>query len=210
MAAPSVPGRRRRQHWDAAYRDRGATGVSWFQPVASVSEELIRRLAVPPDAAIIDVGGGASILVDDLLSQGFRDLTVLDVSTVALDTVSDRLPVDAPVTLLHADLLSWKPDRRYDVWHDRAVLHFLVDDADRATYRETLERALRRGGYALIGTFASDGPEYCSGLPVRRCSVDDLVGLLGPECEVLAERREEHVTPGGVIQPFTWVAARLG
>jgi SAM-dependent methyltransferase len=201
-------GTQRAQHWDAAYEVRGVTEVSWFQPVATVSIELIERLETPTDASVIDIGGGASLLVDALLERGFSDLSVLDVSKSALDAVRERLGPTKPVALLHQDLLGWKPERRFDLWHDRAVFHFLVDRSDRATYLQTLRSALRPGGAVVMATFASDGPEYCSGLPVARYSSVDLAEILGPDFAVVEQLREEHVTPAGATQPFTWVAAR--
>jgi hypothetical protein len=196
------------RHWDAAYLSRGHAGVSWFQPAATVSVALIRHLAVPKEAAIIDIGGGASHLVDALVTDGFSDVTVLDISSVALGTLRERLDEAAPVTLVHADLLSWKPTRQFDVWHDRAVFHFLVDKDARKRYLEAFHLALRSGGTAIVGTFASDGPEYCSGLPVARYTPDELSSALGDDLVVVAEKREQHITPAGVTQPFTWVAAR--
>jgi SAM-dependent methyltransferase len=208
MAEATGPARARRDHWDAAYRDRGPSGVSWFQPTASVSLDLFDRLAVAPDAAVIDIGGGASTLLDGLIARGFSDLTVLDVSVKALETVRERLGADPSVALIHADLLEWKPERRYDVWHDRAVFHFLVEEQDRRNYLRLLTSSLVHGGIAILATFASDGPEYCSGLPVSRYDASDLTRLLGSEFGSLDVRREEHETPAGALQPFTWLAAK--
>ena len=145
--------------------------MSWYQAVPEVSLELVAALDISRDAAVIDVGGGASFLADKLLARGFRDLTVLDLSVSALDTTRRRLPADAPVRCVHADLLTWEPDRRYDLWHDRAVFHFLVTASDRERYVATLRRAVVPGGNVIVGTFAEDGPEMCSGLPV-----DSLLG----------------------------------
>lgn len=111
---------------------------------------------------------------------------------------------------VHADVLEWSPDRAFGLWHDRAVFHFLVDESDRRRYLEALRRSLEPGGAVVVGAFAPDGPDRCSGLPVERYSADDLVELLGSDFEVVAVRREEHVTPRGAIQPFTWLAGRLG
>jgi SAM-dependent methyltransferase len=184
--------------------------VSWFQPVATVSTELVHRLGIPKHAAVIDVGGGASYFVDALAAKGFSDLTVLDVSLVALGAVRQRLGERPTVALVHADVLSWAPGRKFDLWHDRAVFHFLVDSSARERYLAKLHLALHGGGTVIVGTFAPDGPEYCSGLPVARYSGDELAEALGPDLEVVEEMREEHVTPAGVTQPFTWLAARLG
>jgi cyclopropane fatty-acyl-phospholipid synthase-like methyltransferase len=205
--APGSDGQRA-EHWDAAYETHGATGVSWFQPAATRSIELIERLNLASDAAIIDIGGGASLLLDALVQRGFRDVSVLDVSETSLETVRQRLATGAPVSLLHQDLLAWMPKRHFDLWHDRAVFHFLVAASERRRYIHTLRSALRPGGAMIIATFALDGPESCSGLPVARYSSTDLTKIFGPEFEVIEQTREEHVTPGGVTQPFTWLAAR--
>jgi len=201
-------GTERAQHWDAAFEDSGVTGVSWFQPAATVSVELIERLGIPTDASVIDVGGGASLLVDALLQRGFTDVSVLDVSKSALDTVRERLGPTNSLALLHEDLLDWTPPRRFDLWHDRAVFHFLVDGQDREQYFQTLRSALRPGGAVVMATFAADGPEYCSGLPVGRYSSDDLANMFDSDFDVVEQMREEHITPAGTLQPFTWVAAR--
>lgn len=210
MAGLSAPASARQKHWDAAYQRGGTHAVSWFQPTATVSLELFDQLAVSPEAAVLDIGGGASTLADALTERGYRDLSVLDVSRVALEAVRRRLGGGSPVALVEADLLSWKPRRRYDVWHDRAVLHFLVDDGDRARYLQVLRASLRAGGVVILATFAPDGPERCSGLPVCRYSASDLADLLGPGFHPVVERREDHVTPTGAVQPFTWVAGTLG
>lgn len=205
-AHSSSPGRS--LHWNAAYRSKSGTGVSWFQVVPIVSLELIELLAVAHGAAVIDVGGGSSSLVDHLALRGFTDLSVLDVSDAALEEARARLGNHAAVTWLREDVLAWTPTRRYGLWHDRAVFHFLTDQKDRNTYVDTLSSALSPGGALVMATFAEDGPEYCSGLPVARYSAADLSALLGDSFEVIAERRELHTTPTGVVQPFTWIAAR--
>jgi len=208
MTDASLSGGQRAEHWDAAYETRGVTGVSWFQPTATTSVQLIERLGIAHDAAVIDIGGGASVLADSLLDRGFTDVSVLDVSRAALAEVRQRLGAITTVSLLQEDLLDWSPERRYDLWHDRAVFHFLVDPGDREIYLRTLRSALRPEGFVIMATFASDGPEYCSGLPVSRYSSADLSKALGPEFQVVEAFRAQHVTPAGVEQPFTWVAAR--
>ena len=173
-----------------------------------MSLQLIEAMGIPPDAAVIDVGGGASGLVGRLVELGFSDLTVLDVSESALEEIRRRLG-DSLVIRLREDLLEWQPDRRYDLWHDRALFHFFVTDADRRRYLETLQAALKPGGFVILATFAPDAPERCSGLPVSRYSADDLSELLGDTFESLEIRREVHTTPRGSPQPFTWLAGRL-
>lgn len=208
MGEDPPSGGERAEHWDAAYQARGATGVSWFQPSATVSIGLIERLGIPQSAAIIDIGGGASVLADTLLDRGFTDVSVLDVSEAALAEVCQRLGAHASVSLVQEDLLAWSPERRYDLWHDRAVFHFLVDPSDQGIYLKTLHSALRPGGSVIMATFAPDGPRYCSGLPVSRYSSADLAEMLGPQFQVIEASRDHHVTPAGVEQPFTWVVAR--
>ncbi len=196
------------RHWDSAYESRGTTGVSWYLARPTTSLGMIERLDVPKSAAVVDIGGGASTFVDELVARGFTDLTVLDVSSVALAAVHHRLGAHAPVVLLQLDLLDWVPDRQFDLWHDRAVFHFLVDEADRDAYLAKLDSAVAPGGAVVLATFAPEGPEYCSGLPVSRYGGTDLARCLGPGFQVVREVRERHVTPTGAVQPFTWVAAR--
>jgi SAM-dependent methyltransferase len=194
-------------HWDATYVKRGSVGVSWFQKEPVVSLALIAATELAPSASVIDVGGGASVLVDRLGGLGFRDLTVLDVSEVALAEDRSRLGESATVEWIQQDVLEFEPKRTYDIWHDRAVFHFLVDEHDRRKYRDVLLSASAPGGHLIIGAFAEDGPEKCSGLPVARYSADKISDALGAAFVVTQTRREEHVTPGGILQPFTWVAA---
>ena len=205
MAAPHD----RAAHWDDAYRAIGVESVSWFEPEPTMSLALLDALGTRPEDAVLDVGGGASTLVDHLVDRGFGDVTVLDVSVVALEEGRARLGPDAPVGWLREDLLSWRPPRRYDIWHDRAVFHFLSDPADRRRYLGVLADGVAAGGAVIIGTFAEDGPQSCSGLPVARYSAADLCQELGPLFQPLVCKREVHVTPTGVLQPFTWVAGRM-
>ncbi|MBI4897684.1 MAG: class I SAM-dependent methyltransferase [Actinobacteria bacterium] len=196
------------EHWNFAYAG-GGRDVSWFQGQAAISDRLIKSVASAADTPIIDIGGGASTLVDGLLAAGFNDLSVLDVSSVGLAIARERLGDAAEeVEWFACDVLDWQPSRRYGIWHDRAVLHFSNDDADRARYRETLLATLRTGGHAVIGVFAQDGPERCSELQVRRHSQADLAEFLGEEFAIVDRRRELHRTPGGNPQPFNWVVAR--
>lgn len=197
----------RQEHWNAAYGN--GDSVSWYEASPLRSFELISSLGDPPDRSVVDIGGGNSRLVDSLLGAGRTDVSVLDVSGEALEIARKRLGDlgDTPDWIV-ADLLTWTPARKYDVWHDRAVLHFLTSESDRDAYRAVLARALAPGGAIVIGVFAEDGPEKCSGLPVTRYSADDLRSLLGAEFEVLSELRDVHVTPGGNDQPFNWIVAR--
>jgi trans-aconitate methyltransferase len=197
-----------RAHWDHRYDTIGPESVSWHQDTPVVSLELIAAVSGGTRPSLIDVGGGASTLVDHLLAAGHTDVTVLDLSPVALDAARRRVGERPEVTWQARDLLTWEPDRTWGVWHDRAVLHFLLTDDDRARYAGALRKAVAPGGAVVIGTFAEDGPTNCSGLPVRRHSAADLRALLG-DLEIVEERREVHRTPGGAAQPFTWIAGRL-
>jgi SAM-dependent methyltransferase len=192
-------------HWDAVYASRAATEVSWFEPTADESMALIGDAGLSVDDPVIDIGAGASVLVDQLLRAGYRDVTALDLAADALTVSRNRLGADAHrVNWIVADLLSWRPGRRYQLWHDRAVFHFLTDPADRDRYRQVLRQALAPGGYVVIGTFAADGPTQCSGLPTARYGAEDLAGEF-PDYRVVRTAKHEHRTPAGGVQPFTWV-----
>ena len=194
--------------WDATYSGAAEDQLSWYQAAPTASLELLDALHVLPTHSVLDVGGGTSRLVDELLDRGFEDVAVLDVSALALDRARRRLgPQAAAVTWIHTDLLTWTPPRTYDVWHDRAVFHFLTAPADQQRYRQCLRSALAAGGHGVVGAFAADGPTHCSGLPVVRYTDQDLIDALGEEgLAVLGTRRELHKTPSGATQPFTWVA----
>lgn len=194
-------------HWDHVYENSGADGVSWYQPEPEVSLELIELMGVGPESGIIDIGGGASVLTDRLLARGYNDLTVLDLSEVALEVARGRVGDGSTVAWLAQDVLTWEPTRTFELWHDRAVFHFLSAH-EIVDYRSVLDRAIPSGGAVIMATFAPDGPERCSGLEVTRYGSKELGGLLGADFEIVAERQEVHVTPSGGAQPFTWIAAR--
>lgn len=194
------------EHWDKAYDRLGATGVSWFQRAPGLSRRLVERLAPPPSAPILDVGGGESALVDALLEGGAADVSVLDLSAVALAGARQRLGTEAErVHWIHADVRGWVPDRAYAVWHDRAVFHFMVAPRDIAAYLRTARSAVAPGGHVVMGTFAADGPTRCSGLPVARYAPDDLAATFGDDFSLVESEREEHRTPSGTVQAFTWI-----
>ncbi len=157
-------------HWNEVYGTKGESEVSWFEASPDTSIEIIACTGIDKSAPIIDVGAGISRLPDRLVERGYTDITVLDISTEAVRRLTDRLPADAPVRGVVADVTEWRPDRTYQVWHDRAVLHFLTKEVDRAGYRRALNSGLATGGQAIIATFALSGPERCSGLPVQRYS----------------------------------------
>jgi SAM-dependent methyltransferase len=204
----------RQAHWNTAYETKGVAGVSWYDAAASESFGHITPLVAPGDP-ILDVGGGASHLVDRLVEAGLGPVDVLDVSPAALALAKARLGRRAgEVAWIVADITRWTPPCAYALWHDRAVFHFLTESEDRAAYVHALVRGVRKGGHAVVSTFAEDGPERCSGLPVRRYSPDDLVATienLAPGAfRKLAASRHAHLTPGGVEQRFqTTILARL-
>lgn len=205
----SLGSEQRGAHWDDRYQRIGVESVSWYQTHPRTSLELIDLLEIAPPAAIIDVGGGASTLVDALIQRGFVDITVLDISAVALSASRRRLTEPVGVTWLQGDLLTWQPERRWDMWHDRAVFHFLTAFDDQAVYLEKMASALRPGGAFVIGTFAADGPSHCSGLPVVGYDAPTLISRIGAvlgDVRTVGHRSEAHVTPSGGVQPFTWIA----
>lgn len=200
----------RHEHWQTVYTTKDEHQTSWFRPHLDESLRLIGQLQLDSTAPIIDVGGGRSTLADDLLQHGCTDLTVLDLSEQALDDSRARLHERAgAVRWLAADVLqATLPAAHFAVWHDRAVFHFLTEAADRARYREQLSHAVGLGGYAILATFASDGPERCSGLPVCRYDAETLSAAFAPDFERIADSQELHPTPFGTEQHFTYVVLR--
>jgi trans-aconitate methyltransferase len=195
-------------HWDAAYA-QGDDTRSWHENHPDMSLRMLDAAGVSAADALIDAGGGASPLTRALLDRGFGDLTVLDISAAGMQHARDRLgPRADQVHWLTADVLSWHPPRHYRAWHDRAVYHFLTLDEDRQQYLRTLEAATAPGAIAVFGCFAPDGPQHCSGLRVARYSPAQLARQLGARWLLISQDREEHTTPAGAIQPFTWIALR--
>ncbi|MDP3293484.1 MAG: class I SAM-dependent methyltransferase [Nevskia sp.] len=199
-----------KSHWDQVYLTKASEAVSWYQPHASVSLSLIRETGINLGAAIIDVGGGASTLVDDLLELGYSTLSVLDLSEAALDTTASRLGARGDgVRWLEADITRTTfPDASVELWHDRAVFHFLNEAEDRAAYIRTLVQAVKPGGHLIIGTFAENGPEKCSGLPVQRYSAQGLYSQFSVAFELVKTTTEAHRTPSGSIQAFVYCWCR--
>ena len=199
----------RQAHWETVYTTKSENEVSWFQQSPAPSLELIVQAGAVIKSAIIDIGGGASRLVDRLLEQGFEDLTVLDLSGAALKAAKARLGASADrVHWLVEDATIWEPVKRYDIWHDRAAFHFLTDTNDRAAYIDRLGRGLKIGGHAIIATFAPDGPEKCSGLPVARYDGASLARTLGAAFKLLHSQRHEHATPWDSRQIFQFSVFR--
>jgi 2-polyprenyl-3-methyl-5-hydroxy-6-metoxy-1,4-benzoquinol methylase len=207
----------RPEHWDAAYGRREETTLSWFQDEPKLSLRLVddaladARTDDGPTGRIqqvIDVGAGTSRLADALVVDGRSHVTVLDVSERALAALAARLAARGHsdrVTRIVADVTTWRPTGRFDVWHDRAVLHFLTDPQERDAYVRTAAEAVVPGGRLIVATFAQDGPESCSALPVQRYTPEELAAVFDEHFEPVTSLREEHVTPDGRVQPFTWV-----
>jgi trans-aconitate methyltransferase len=196
-------------HWNTTYETKAQDGVSWYQDSPEPSLALVAEFAYEKGSPIIDIGGGASRLVDHLIQAGFDDVTVLDISEAALETARERLGSEgAAVDWIVSDIRTWRPARRYGVWHDRAALHFLVEKADRDAYLAKLTQALAPDGHAIIGTFAPDGPERCSGLPVQRYDSFALAETLGSHFTQVRTLRHAHVTPWGSPQSFQFSVFR--
>lgn len=192
----------RRAHWERVYSEKGEDALSWFEPQAQTSLALIDAVGIAPHAAV-DVGAGTSRFVDALIARGVPDITLIDLSQTALDRTRARLGAAADrVRFVAADVTTWTPERRFDLWHDRAAFHFLTEPEARAAYLARLRTALTPGGHALIATFAEDGPERCSGLPVQRYAAQDLAAALGPDFALRETRRVTHSTPWGSEQRF--------
>jgi SAM-dependent methyltransferase len=192
-------------HWDSVYRARTATEVSWYEARPEKSMELIRSTAISTDDPIVDVGAGASLLVDELLNAGYRDLTVLDISATALERMRERLGArGSSLSLVREDVTVFQPNRLYALWHDRAVFHFMVQKEDRELYVETLRRALRPAGHVVMATFGPEGPERCSGLSTARYDAVSLAAELGPDFQLVDSVVVVHRTPWNTPQQFLY------
>ena len=200
---------RMQNHWQDVYATKAETQTSWFRPHLDTSLRLVDSLGLAANAAFIDVGAGRSTFVDDVLARGFRDVTALDISAAALSQARRRMGLGGDlVRWITADILTASlPETRFDVWHDRAVFHFLAQKDEQARYAELAARSIRDRGHLLVGTFAPDGPDRCSNLPVCRYDAPGLAARF-PGFTLVDEAREEHRTPGGLMQPFTYVLLR--
>ncbi len=195
----------RRAHWDATYSTRSTNSVSWYQSSATVSLQLIDVAGVDSTDPLVDIGGGASVLVDDLLDCGFKAISVLDIAQSALAATQRRLgDRAAQVNWIVQDVTRWRPEQPFALWHDRAAFHFMADETERDSYRKALSHGVQTGGHVIFGTFALDGPDRCSGLPVCRYDVESLASELGVAFSLIRSVEERHHTPGGAMQPFTW------
>lgn len=199
----------RKHHWSNIYQTKAPVDVSWYQAEPEPSRHALDRFGGKPSSAFIDVGGGASNLVDALLNREWRDLTVLDIAASALAAAKGRLGIDADkVHWEVADITVWHPSRQYDIWHDRAVFHFLTTPEQRDGYRRALHEGVIRGGLVIMATFGLEGPDRCSGLAVQRYDAQGLSDEMGDAFTLLDAWREEHVTPLGPKQSFNWCAFR--
>lgn len=204
-----MTGTDRHEHWDAVYTGKSPTDVSWYQHAPAPSLRALAHAGAVPASSLVDVGGGASNLVDALLAQGWQDLTVLDIAAPALDTAKARLGHLADmVNWVAEDITEWVPERTFDVWHDRAVFHFLTEQEQREAYQRALLQGTAKGSHVIIATFALDGPEKCSGLPVQRYDAAGLARQLGDRFELTDTWLEDHVTPWGAVQSFNWCLFR--
>jgi ubiquinone/menaquinone biosynthesis C-methylase UbiE len=199
-----------KSHWEHIYETKDSHQVSWYKSHLDLSLQMIERTGVDKSARIIDMGGGASTLVDDLLANGYQNLTVLDISAVSMQVAQNRLGDQAnKVTWLEADITQISlPEHNYDIWHDRAVFHFLTNAQDRQHYVNTVRRSVKAGGYIIMATFAPDGPMQCSGLDVVRYSSDSLHVEFGGDFELIDSLHETHPTPFGTEQKFIYCACR--
>jgi SAM-dependent methyltransferase len=196
-------------HWEQLYQEQKPEQLSWYQRTPGFSLALIEEASLRLDAAILDVGGGTSRLAGHLVAAGYTDVTVADISEVALERARDDLgAAGTRVTWVQADVRFHDFARCFDLWHDRAVFHFLIKAADRDRYVNVLRRTLRPGGHAILATFSPDGPTHCSGLPVARYRAEELLRIVGADFELVSSRLDLHRTPSGRIQPFTYALLR--
>lgn len=194
-----------KNHWESLYAEKNPAEVSWYQSHPQHSLALIGDTGIGTAAGIIDIGGGASTLVDHLLQVGYRDITVLDIARSAIEQTRERLGnLSQQVTWVEDDVTGYLPGRTFDIWHDRAVFHFLTHDRDRDLYLEALHHTLKPGGQAIIATFSDIGPSQCSGLDIMRYNPDSLSLALGPRLQLVETLTEEHRTPDGGLQQFVY------
>lgn len=205
------------EHWESTYQAKQASERSWTQEVPEESLELLDLSDLHLDDPIIDIGGGSSVFVDVLISRGYSDITVVDISQTAIaesrarvsSAPEERAPEERSVVeWIVADITTFAPTRAYALWHDRAVFHFLVDSSDQARYVRSAAEAVRPGGSLILATFSPEGPEMCSGLPVRRWSSRELETLFAADFDVIEEFGRDHHTPWGATQSFTWMLMR--
>lgn len=191
-------------HWETVYQTKDTTKLGWFQPVPLVSIEFISELNLPQNASLIDVGGGDGVLVDWLLENDFEQVTVLDISGSALDKAKKRLGKFASSVHWEViDIVDFEPKQKFDLWHDRAVFHFLTEAKDQQTYRRLVEGSIPSGGYLLVMTFSKSGPKTCSGLPIQQYNIADLEEFFNQEFELIRSLNYDHFTPSGAAQNYS-------
>lgn len=199
-----------RDHWNQVYRDKQSSEVSWFEAQPRLSLQKILSVTTV-QSSVIDIGAGASFLVDQLIDMGYNDVAILETALSALEQVKIRLGKShSHVEFIAADITSWEPQRKYDLWHDRAVFHFMTSEESRKSYLASLNAVVAEGGHVVLATFSEDGPEQCSGLNVQRYSLDSMLATIGDGFELLSFEREIHSTPWGAEQPFNWFVLRRG
>ena len=199
----------RKAHWERIYRENAPTEVGWYQDRPNQSLSLISATGIGKESNIIDVGGGASVLVDYLLDNGFKNITVLDISSASIEHAKTRLGDRAPgINWIVADILGFKLPQKFDLWHDRAVFHFLTDAGDRRKYIQAMKEAITSDGHLIISTFSLKGPPKCSGLDVRRYSPESLCREFGSDFQFIESVDESHITPSGITQMFVYCRFR--
>ncbi len=196
-------------HWNTRFENTDPEALTWFDPEAAVTMELLGRFGSGDLSGLLDVGAGNSRLVDEMLGKGATDLTLFDISDAALAQTRVRLgPRAGDVAFISGDIRDWQPRRQWNIWHDRAVFHFMVSEVDQARYVRALDLATGTGALILLATFSPEGPEKCSGLPVARHDGHSLSNRLGHRYQLLHEERRDHITPGGKAQNFTHAVFR--
>jgi trans-aconitate methyltransferase len=199
----------KKTHWEDIYSKEKVDEVSWYQTQPSLSLHMIEAANLDRNAAIIDVGGGASRLIDNLIMQGYTNLTVLDISEKSLERAKERIgSASQNIQWVESDIADFNPHQKFQFWHDRAVFHFLTQPEDRTRYLEVMNQSLAAGAHIMIATFAPDGPEKCSGLPIQRYSHESLQQTLGPAYKLILQEQETHLTPAGGQQKFIYALFR--
>ena len=195
----------KQQHWDRVYSEKQPIEVSWYEPMPQVSLELIKDFGLPKDAAIIDIGGGDSFLAEFLVSLGYTNVSVVDISEKAIERAKKRMCEKAvEITWIVADVSDFQPKAQYDLWHDRATFHFLTTSDKKEKYLQTMRNSVKSGGYVIMATFSDKGPEKCSGLEVQRYSVGEMQQVFATDFNMLSGKNVEHKTPSGATQNFSF------
>lgn len=199
----------KKDHWNKVYETKKPTEVSWYEPMPEVSLTYITDCKLEKDAAIIDIGGGDSFLAEFLLAQGFTDITVVDISEKAIERAKERLGEKADeVNWIVADVSKFQPERQYDLWHDRAVFHFLTEESQIENYLSSVKDAVKPGGFVVMGTFSENGPTKCSGLEIKQYSISQMQDLFYEGFSTLSCKNIDHQTPSGGMQNFTFCSFR--